>query len=103
MLRRERGDCGFGGGARCGGTVLGVHELGDDTIEGFFAVDEIAVGGVGGVEDGGEELVKAGEAGDGGAIATGAWVVRGVGVGRLSKVLEEGAHDFLEVVVACVG
>lgn len=76
---------------------MGVHELGDYAVEGFLAVDDVAVGGVGGVEDGGEELVEAGEAA--GVHSAGAV---GIGVGRLSHVFEEGAHDSVDYVSAAL-
>lgn len=92
----------FDGGSRSwtggGRVILRFHELGDDAVEGFFAIDNVAVSGVGGVQDGRKQLVKAGEAGDGRtAVGVSGLVVLlgGVGVRGLGDIFEEGAHDVL--------
>ena len=59
-----------------------------------MTVDDVTVGGIGRVEDGGEELLKGGEAG--GTLATGGTgAVLTVGV-RGFHALEEGIHDAVD-------
>ena len=56
---------GGGRGTRGRGTGLAFHELRDDAVESLFTVHDITMDGVGGVENGGEELVEARKAGGG--------------------------------------
>ena len=56
VFLRQPADGFGGGGARGRASMSLLHKLGDNTVEGFFSIDDVAVGGVGGVEKLGKEM-----------------------------------------------